>query len=65
VRISSEKTSEWKKMTAQEHSTMVWKTAESETATKIPARRKTETATREERSAATHLIEVGCDAGKL
>jgi hypothetical protein len=36
---------------------MIWKTPESETATKIPARRKTETATRKERAAVTHKIE--------
>jgi hypothetical protein len=37
---------------AQEQSTMVWKTA-----TKFPARRKADTATREERAAVTHKIE--------
>jgi hypothetical protein len=44
-------------MTIQEHSTLVWKTVESEKVTTIPVRRKTEAATREERAAATHMTE--------
>jgi hypothetical protein len=43
--------------TTQEHSTTVGKTAENETATKIPARKMTETATREKRAAVTYINE--------
>ena len=58
MRISIEGTSEGTRVTTtQEHSTMVWRKVESETSTKIQARKKTHTATREERAAETYIIE--------